>query len=269
MARLGVSISFLFNEWPFEQRFELARRAGFRAIEYGVPFRHDRDALARLLRQSGLEYLNFLAAPGDWDGGERGMACDIARTAEFRLEFERAISWAQALQVKRLHAPAGRLPAGCTVESGRRVLRDNLRWAARRAAECGIEVMVEPVNRHDLPGFALHTVADALEVLRAADEPNLGLIFDVYHVGREEGDVTARLRESLPWIRHVQVGCPPDRHEPGQGEIDVPWLIGELDRLGYEGWVGCEYRPRQGTRASLEWARPWGIEPDALAEARP
>ena len=264
MARIGASISFLFNEWPFERRFELARRAGFRAIEYGVPYRHDRQTVATLLARSELQYLNFLAAPGDWDGGERGIACDPRRVEEFRAEFDKAVDWALALQVRRLHAPAGLVPDGCDRPLALRTLRDNLLWAAERAAAQALDVMVEPVNRHDLPGFALHTVGEALALLRGLDQPNLGLIFDVYHVGREEGDVTARLREALPWVMHVQVGSPPGRHEPGCGEIDVCWLIGELDRLGYEGWIGCEYRPSQGTAASLEWARRYGIDPDAL-----
>jgi hydroxypyruvate isomerase len=267
MAKIGASISFLFNEWPFEQRFELARRAGFRAIEYGVPYRHDQQLFAHLLQRHGLQYLNFLAAPGDWDSGERGFACDPGRVEEFRAEFERAVAWAQALKVGRLHAPAGRVPPGCDGDRALHTLRSNLRWAAERAASEGLDVMIEPVNRHDLPGFAIHTVAQALELLHDIDQPNLGLIFDVYHVGREEGDVTARLREALPWVMHVQVGSPPDRHEPGCGEIDVCWLIGELDRLGYGGWVGCEYRPSRGTALSLDWARGYGIDPDALREA--
>jgi hydroxypyruvate isomerase len=159
------------------------------------------------------------------------------------------------------------VPPGCDGDRALHTLRSNLCWAAERAASEGLDVMIEPVNRHDLPGFAIHTVAQALELLHDIDQPNLGLIFDVYHVGREEGDVTARLREALPWVMHVQVGSPPDRHEPGCGEIDVCWLIGELDRLGYGGWVGCEYRPSRGTALSLEWARVYGIDPDALREA--
>lgn len=268
MAKIGASISFLFNEWPFEMRFELARRVGFEAIEYGVPYRHDLQTISALLERHRLKYLNFLAAPGDWDGGERGFACDPARVTEFRAEFEKAVQWALVLKVRRLHAPAGRVPAGCKGDEARMTLRDNLRWAAQRAARNGLDVMIEPVNRHDLPTFAIHTVEQALELLRSLGQPNLGLIFDVYHVAREEGDVTARLREALPWIMHVQIANPPDRHEPGCGELDACWLIAELDRLGYEGWVGCEYRPSRGTASSLEWARRYGIEPHALGDAQ-
>lgn len=264
MVKLAASISFLFNEWPFEDRFGAARRAGFLGIEFGVPYGHSRQIFAELLREHGLKYLNFLAAPGNWVGGERGIACDPARCDEFRLEFEQAVEWAEALNVDLLHVPAGLVPAGCSRDDALGVLLDNLAWSADRVAASGRQVVIEPVNAADIPDFAVHTLRQAIELLRLSKRSNVGLIFDVYHVARQEGDVTWRLRDALPWVRHVQIATPPMRHEPGAGDVDLVWLIDELDRMGYGGWVGCEYRPSKGTAESLEWARRYGIDPTAL-----
>jgi hydroxypyruvate isomerase len=269
VVKLAASISFLFNEWPFEDRFAAARRVGFRGVEFGVPYGYSRHALAERLREHGLKYLNFLAAPGNWAGGERGIACNPARRDEFRSEFDRAVEWAVALDVDLLHVPAGLVPQGCGRDDAMGALRENLAWAADRVAASGRQVVIEPVNAADIPGFAIHTLEQAIELLRQSKRSNMGLIFDVYHVARQEGDVTWRLRDALSWVRHVQIATPPMRHEPGAGDVDLVWLIDELDRMGYRGWIGCEYRPSKGTVESLDWARRYGIDPSALEDGRP
>ena len=190
---------------------------------------------------------------GDWDAGERGIACHPGRGAEFRAGVERAIDVAGALGVAQLNCLAGKIPDGVSHEKAHATLVDNLAHASQRLKDAGLRLLVEPINRFDIPGFFLHRTDQALTLLDDVGGDNLFLQYDVYHAQRTEGELAATLRRHLPRIAHVQVADNPGRNEPGTGEIHFPFLFGHLDRLGYTGWIGCEYKPATNTETGLDW----------------
>ena len=255
MPKFAANLSLMFTEVPFVDRFAAAARAGFDAVEFLFPYEHPADDLARLLRAHGLANVLFNLPPGDWTAGERGMAAIPGREGEFRDSLALALSYAAALRTPRLHVMAGVVPADADRGAYRATYVANLAHAAARAARVGIDVLIEPLNPRDAPGYFLRTQADAHAIREAVGAANLKVQMDLYHCQIVEGDVATRLRQYLPHVGHIQIAGVPDRHEPDTGELNYPYLFRLLDELGYEGWVGCEYRPAKDTVAGLGWLR--------------
>jgi hydroxypyruvate isomerase len=263
MPRFAANLSMLYQEHAFLDRFEAAARDGFKAVEFLFPYAFSKEDIARRLKAHGLHQVLFNAPPGDWDAGERGMACLPGREAEFRAGVATALAYAAALDCPRIHLMAGLLPAGATREALHPTYVGNLRWAAQEAARQGRDVLIEPINTRDIPGYCLNRQDAAHQVLADVGEPNLKVQMDLYHCQIVEGDLAMKLRRYLPTgqVGHLQIAGVPQRHEPDLGEINHAYLFALLDELGYAGWVGCEYRPADsrpgGTSAGLGWLRPY------------
>lgn len=257
--RFSANLSFLFAEHEFLDRFGAAARAGFRGVEFHFPYEHDKAVLAEVVLTSGVDVVLFNLPAGDWAAGERGIACQPARKAEFQDGVGRAVEYAEALGCPRLNCLAG-IPAtasGQAREKASETLVDNLRFAAAVTQRAGIELLLEPLNTRDTPGFLVSTSAQAMQVIDAVGSKNLQLQYDVYHAQVMEGDLARTLETLLPRIGHIQIADNPGRHEPGSGEINFPFLLRHLDALGYAGWIGCEYRPRGATEDGLGWLGGW------------
>lgn len=266
MVRLAANLSFLFPDSPFPERIARAAAAGFRGVESMFPDGVDGGELAERLAASGLEWVLLNTPGGDWTAGERGLAALPGAEARFRAAFGECLELAARLRPRLIHVMAGIPPAGADFARCRAVYRDNLAWAAEQAGAQGFGITVEAINPRDMPGYHLSSVEDAQELVAGLGLPNLRLQFDIYHTQVTGGDVHTRLLAALPLVGHVQIANPPGRHGPGEGELDLPWLLRELDRAGYDGWVGCEYRPTGRTEDGLAWARAFGVVP-AAAEA--
>jgi hydroxypyruvate isomerase len=248
----------MYTEHVFPDRFAAAAADGFRAVEYLFPYEYDPGELRRRLDENGLEQVLFNAPPGDWNSGERGFASVPGREAEFRAALERALEYAVALGSPRVHVMAGVVSATEGREQRARRLgayESNVAWAADTARPAGVDILIEPINGRDMPGYFLSRQADAHAVVERVGASNLKVQLDLYHCQVVEGDLTTTLRRDLPTGRvgHLQVAGVPDRHEPDSGELDIRHLLDEIDRAGYEGWIGCEYRPRAGTSEGLGW----------------
>jgi len=257
MPQFAANLSMMYAEHQFLDRFAAAARDGFAAVEYLFPYAHAASELAQRLKDHGLQQVLFNAPPGQWDAGERGIACLPGRQDEFRRGFEQALHYAQALSCPRIHVMAGVAPADADRAALRATYEGNLAWAAEQAASIGRDVLIEPINTRDIPGFFLNRQDDAHKIVQAVGAPNLKVQMDLYHCQIVEGDVAMKIRQYLPTGRvgHFQIASVPERHEPDDGELDYRYLLRLLDELGYEGWVGCEYRPRDGTQNGLGWLR--------------
>jgi len=253
MPRFAANLSMLFTEAPLLERFERAALAGFRAVEIQFPYELPAAAIRARLDTHRLAMVLHNLPAGDWAAGDRGIACDPARRDEFRAGVARAIDYATTLGVTQLNALAGKPGTGVDDAQTRHTLVDNLRFAARALGASGIRLLVEPVNRFDVPGFWLNTSALAISVLDEVGSDNAFLQYDVYHAQRSEGELAATMARLLPRIAHIQVADNPGRHEPGSGEIDFRFLFAHLQRIGYRGAIGCEYKPATTTEAGLGW----------------
>ena len=264
MPRFAANLSMLYPEHDFLGRFAAAASDGFEAVEYLFPYAHDPALLARCLADAGLKQVLFNAPPGDWDAGERGTACLPGREDEFRRGFDQALRYAQALDCPRVHVMAGLAPAGVERARLRATYESNLAWACAAAGER--DILIEPINTRDIPGFFLNRQDEAHEVVQAVGSENLKVQMDLYHCQIVEGDIATKLRRYLPTGRvgHLQIAGVPDRHEPDGGELNYAYLFALVDELsatcGWTGWVGCEYRPRLGmqpggTSRGLSWFR--------------
>lgn len=243
----------LFTEVPLRERFGRAAAAGFSAVEVQFPYELPMETIrAELVRYDLALVLHNLPA-GNWAAGDRGLACDPARREEFRGGVECALDYARGLGVTRLNCLAGRAARGASAADARAVLVDNLRHAAARCAESGVTLLLETVNRHDVPDFFVHRTAQAVEILDEVGASNLQLQYDIYHAQRAEGEIAGTLAALISRIGHVQFADNPGRHEPGTGELNLDFIFAHLDRLGYAGWVGAEYRPATTTEAGLGW----------------
>ncbi|UEM02073.1 hydroxypyruvate isomerase [Skermanella rosea] len=259
MPKFAANLSMMFQEHDFLDRFGAAAKCGFRGVEYLFPYEWPAADIKRALDDAGLEQVLFNMPPGDWAGGERGMAAIPGREAEFAETVEKAIEYARVLDCPRLHAMAGIVHAGIDREEAEAVYVSNLRHAADAAARHGITLLAEPINSRDMPGYFLNTSTAGRKIMAAVSRPNLKLQFDIYHTQIMEGDLAERLRQNLEAIGHIQIAGTPGRHEPNIGEINYPFLFNLIDEIGYTGWIGCEYRPRAETRAGLGWAKEYGI----------
>ncbi|QSP95382.1 hydroxypyruvate isomerase [Marinobacter salinisoli] len=256
MPKFAANLSMLFTEVEFTERFALARSAGFRGVEYLFPYPYDKARLAGLLEDNGLTQALFNLPPGDWEAGERGIACLPDRVEEFRAGVELALEYAHALGCKQLNCLAGVRPPSVSEEAAWRTLETNVGYAAEKLAAEGITLCLEAINsRVDMPGFVLDTSGKVLALIEAIDADNVRLQYDLYHMQIMEGDLIRSMECLLPWIGHIQFADNPGRHEPGTGEINFSNVFAAIDRLGYKGWVSAEYRPSGHTEASLTWLR--------------
>ncbi|MEO8525762.1 MAG: 2-oxo-tetronate isomerase [Caldimonas sp.] len=257
MPRFAANLSMMYVEHPFLDRFAAAAADGFTAVEFLFPYEWPAATLAAALKQHGLQQVLFNAPPGDFANGERGIGCLTGRESEFRSGFERALDYAAALGCPRLHVMAGLVPQGSTRDALRATYLSNLAWAARKADDAKVDVLIEPINTRDIPGYFLNRQDEAHAVLAEVDAPRLKVQMDLYHCQIVEGDVAMKLRKYLPGggVGHLQIAGVPARHEPDLGELNYPYLFEVIDELGYEGWIGCEYRPVAATPAGLGWLR--------------
>lgn len=253
MPKFAANLTMMFNEVPFPQRFAAAAAAGFKAVEFLFPYDHAPHEVASWLKEHRLENALFNLPPGDWAAGERGMASLPGREEEFRAGVARALEYALAMGTRRVHMMAGLVPAGADMRMHREAYLASLRHAAQQFGAHGIQVLIEPINPRDMPGYFLSTQAQAHALRRDAGEPNVFVQMDFYHAQITGGDLAVTLREHLGGIGHVQIASVPARNEPDDGEIHYPYLFRLLDELGYDGWVGCEYRPRGRTEDGLGW----------------
>ncbi|PKA43587.1 2-oxo-tetronate isomerase [Rhizobium sullae] len=257
MPKFSANLSFLYQDLPFLDRFAAAARDGFGALEYLGPYAEPKEKVADALKASGLKQALFNVPSGDWAGGERGIACLPDRVEEFRAGISLALDYAKVLDCRQVNVISGLVPEGADLEMLEKVLVGNLKYAAARCADAGIKLLIEPINLRDIPGFFLSSTAHAERILEKAGSDNLYIQYDFYHMQIMQGDLIptfVRLKEK---IAHVQIADNPGRGEPGTGEINYGFTLSELDRLGYDGWVGCEYRPKAGTREGLGWMKPY------------
>jgi 2-dehydrotetronate isomerase len=260
MPQFAANLSMMYTEFDFLDRFAAAAEDGFRAVEYLFPYAFDRQALAGRLADHGLKQALFNGPPGNWESGERGMACLPGREAEFRRSItDQALPYAQALGCPRLHVMAGLAPAGADRAALRATYVANLAWAAEQARSVGVQVLIEPINTRDIPGFFLNRQDEAHAIVAEVGAANLKVQMDLYHCQIVEGDLAMKLRQYLPGgqVGHIQIAGVPERHEPDRGELNYPYLFELLDALGYTGHVGAEYRPRAATRDGLGWFAPY------------
>jgi len=255
MPKFAANLTMLFTELPFMQRFEAAARAGFEAVEYLFPYPFAQEELTAALKANGLRQVLHNLPAGDWDAGERGIACHPDRVAEFREGVPRAIAYATALGCPQVNCLAGKLPAGVSEADARRTLVDNLRFAAEQLRGAGIRLLIEPINTFDIPGFLVNRTEQALGILDEVDSSNLLVQYDIYHAQRMEGELAGTLSKHLARIGHIQLADNPGRGEPGTGEINYAWLFRHIDAIGYDGWIGCEYKPRAATTDGLGWIK--------------
>jgi hydroxypyruvate isomerase len=251
MPRFAANLSMLYPEHDFLDRHAAAAADGFAAVEFLFPYAHPAAELAARLQAHGLQQVLFNAPPGDWDRGERGMACLPGREAEFRSGIGRALEYAEALSCPRIHVMAGLAPEGVERARLQATYEANLAWAAGQAAAAGRDVLIEPINTRDIPRFFLNRQDEAHRIVQDIGAPNLKVQMDLYHCQIVEGDVAMKLRQYLPTGRvgHLQIAGVPMRHEPDLGELNHDYLFGVIDELGFLGWIGCEYRPAAGTAA--------------------
>jgi hydroxypyruvate isomerase len=253
MPRFAANLTMLFTEVPFLDRFERAAHAGFKAVEFLFPYAHPAEEIRRRLDEHQLTLVLHNLPAGDWDAGERGIACLPDRVDEFRAGVAKALTYAKALGVTQLNCLAGRAPAGVDPAVLSRTLVENLRFAAAALRLADLKLLLEPINTVDIPGFFVSRTVEALAIIDEVGADNLFLQYDLYHAQRMEGELAATLEKHLARIAHVQLADNPGRHEPGTGEINYPFLFAHLDRIGYRGWVGCEYKPATTTEAGLHW----------------
>jgi hydroxypyruvate isomerase len=257
--KLAANLTMLFTESDFLDRFEKAAQAGFKGVEFLFPYAYPARQIAEKLDAHRLELVLHNLPAGDWAGGERGIACHPGRREEFEQGVATAIAYAQALGVKQLNCLAGIVPRGVERAQAHDVLVANLAFAARRLKDAGIALLVEPINIFDIPGFFLHGTRQALDLIAETGSDNLFLQYDIYHMQRMEGELAATIEAHLPLIRHIQLADNPGRNEPGTGEINYRYLFAHLERIGYAGWVGCEYKPRTTTYDGLDWLALHGV----------
>jgi len=255
MPKFAANLSMMFTEVPFLDRFERAAKAGFTAVEFLFPYDFVAADIRARLDANGLKLVLHNLPPGDWNAGERGTACLPGRENEFREGVALGIEYARALGLTQLHCMAGKAPAGAAHALLHQTLVQNLKFAAAALKADGLRMLIEPINAYDIPGYFINRTAQAIAILDEVGADNGFLQYDLYHAQRSEGELAATSQKLLPRIGHIQIADNPGRNEPGTGEINYPFLFAHLDRIGYTGYIGCEYKPAADTEAGLGWAR--------------
>ena len=253
VPKFAANLTMLFNEFDFLDRFEAAARAGFKAVEFLFPYAFDKRSIKEKLDANGLELVLHNLPAGDWTAGERGIACLPDRVEEFRSGIALAIEYASALGCPRLNCLSGLAPNNVDSEIVSRTFIDNLRFAARLLEQSGIPLLTEPINTEDVPNFHLSRTQQAVDILRKVESTNLKIQYDIYHMQIMEGNLVFTIKQNLGAIGHIQIADNPGRNEPGTGEINFTFLFDYLDSIGYQSWIGCEYKPKTGTVNGLKW----------------
>lgn len=253
MPRFAANLTMLFNEVPFLERFALAKTGGFKAVEFLFPYEFDVQAIKSALDNNALKLVLHNLPAGDWNAGERGIACLPDRVSEFRSGVSKAIEYAGILGVPQLNCLAGKAPSGLDPKVLHDTFVSNLQYAASELKKAGIRLLIEPINTFDIPGFYLSKTEQGIAILDAVGADNTFLQYDIYHAQRMEGELANTIQKHLKRIAHIQLADNPGRNEPGTGEINYEYLFGVLDRLGYAGYIGCEYKPLKTTEAGLGW----------------
>lgn len=253
MPKFAANLTSLFTELPFLERFAAAGRNGFAAVEFLFPYSVSKDQLSDILQENNLQQVMFNLPSGAWEAGERGIVCDPGRIAEFRDGVEQAVDYAIALDCRQLNCLPGIMPRDNCPLAIRDTLVSNLRYAASRLERENIRLLIEPINSYDYPDFFLNCSSHALAMIDELDHPNIFLLYDVYHMQLMEGNLASTISENIARIGHLQVADVPGRHEPGTGEINFDFLFRHLDAIGYDGWIGCQYKPLLSTEESLGW----------------
>jgi hydroxypyruvate isomerase len=257
MPRFSANLSIMFAEYDFMDRFERAAKAGFKAVEYMFPYPYEKVDLVDKLEQHGLTQVLMNLPAGNWDAGERGIAVIPGREGEFRRGVDLAIDYAKALKVSRINCLVGLTPTDVAPEQARASVVANLGYAAQVLATKGLKLLIEALNTNDIPGFYLSSTADAVALIAEVNHPNLFIQYDVYHMQVMEGNLTDTIRKNIGRIGHIQIADVPGRHEPGTGEINYTNLFRFIDEAGYDGFIGCEYRPATKTEEGLGWMKPY------------
>jgi hydroxypyruvate isomerase len=253
MPRFAANLTMLFNEMPFLERFAAAAAGGFRGVEYVGPYDYPAEQIAALLHKNGLTQVLFNMPAGNWGKGERGIGCHPDRVGEFQGGVETTISYAKVLGNRQVNCLAGLLPQGVSRDDAEETFVSNLRFAAGELKKAGILLIAEPINHYDMPGFFLNTSSQAIAIFDRVGSGNLKLQYDIYHMQRMEGELAKTIERLFPRIAHFQIAGNPNRTEPDRGEINYPYLYDLIDGLGYEGWIGAEYRPETTTAEGLGW----------------
>jgi hydroxypyruvate isomerase len=253
MTQFAANLTMLFNEVPFMERFKKAADAGFKGVEFLFPYAYSAADIKRELDQNQLKLVLHNLPAGDWDAGERGIACLPDRIEEFREGVKKAIEYASVLGVKQINCLAGRAPSGIDPKILHNTFVANLTFAAKELKKANIRLLIEPINTFDIPGFFLSKTQQAIQILSEVASDNLFIQYDIYHAQRMEGELSKTIENNLAKIAHIQLADNPGRNEPGTGEINYSYLFKLLDDLGYKGWVGCEYKPATNTEVGLEW----------------
>jgi hydroxypyruvate isomerase len=257
MPKLNANLSMMFNEVGFIDRFASAARAGFRGVEFLFPYEYPAAQIREQLDRHKLEMVLFNMPPGNFAAGDRGLACDPAKIGEFQAGVGKALEYATALGCKQLHVMAGLKPRGVNEQTMGETYITNLQFAGKELAKHGIGMLIEAINTRDIPGFYLNYSRQAFDIMHYADVPNLRFQYDIYHMQIMEGDLAPTIERNLSKIGHMQLADTPGRHEPGSGEINYSFLFRHIDKIGYRGWIGCEYRPAGKTEDGLGWAKPY------------
>ncbi|MGC1460850.1 MAG: 2-oxo-tetronate isomerase [Terracidiphilus sp.] len=253
MPRFAANLSMMFNEAPFLDRFRAASAAGFKAVEFLSPYEYSPEEVEMKARDAGTQIVLFNMPAGNWAAGERGITGLSGREQEFREGVEKALVYAERLGTPRLHAMAGIVPAGADMAACRATLIENLKYAAEKLAAKNITLLLEAINTRDIPGFIVSTQKDSHAICEAVGEPNMKMQMDLYHMQVMEGDLATSLKRYASMCGHIQIAGCPERHEPDTGEIRYEYLYRLLDEIGYQGWLGCEYRPAGKTTDGLGW----------------
>jgi hydroxypyruvate isomerase len=255
MPQFAANLTMLFNETLFLDRFEKAAKSGFQAVEFLFPYAFSAQEIKQKLEQHNLQLVLHNLPAGDWDAGERGIACLPDRVAEFKAGVAKAIEYAKVLDVKQLNCLAGKIPANVDAPSLKETFVSNLRYAAAELKKANIKLLIEPINTFDIPGFYLSKTQQAIDILDEVGSDNLFIQYDIYHAQRMEGELCKTIEANLSKIAHIQLADNPGRNEPGTGEINYPHLFQFIDQIGYKGWIGCEYKPASNTEAGLGWIK--------------